>query len=163
MIYSTCRCGAQGAVIVVVLALAPGEAPKRFHPICCCTSQGTKASTMTVTEAGILLAQLCNIYESFREEIISNFSLQLKDSFKINLWHFIILKLPFQSNSALWLVLTKVYRGQLWKGKQKKNYKEKLEWKRDGVYHFIIIKLQKHLVIVKMKSFRRFPHLMLKN
>ncbi len=47
----------------------------------------------------------------------------------------------------------KAYRGQLWKGKQIKNYQEKKERNSNGVKLFKIVKLQKHLVIVKNYKF----------
>jgi hypothetical protein len=44
----------------------------------------------------------------------------------------------------------KSYRGKLWKDKENKNYKEKIEGNSDGVKLFMFIKLQMHLVIVKI-------------
>ncbi len=50
-----------------------------------------------------------------------------------------------QWNSALCLVLIKVCRGQLWKGKQNKYSDEKMEGNCNGVKLFKIIKSRKHL------------------
>ncbi len=49
----------------------------------------------------------------------------------------------------LYIVLIKAFRGQLWKGEQNKNSKEKIEGISNGVKIFKMIKLQKHFVIVK--------------
>jgi hypothetical protein len=62
-------------------------------------------------------------------------------------------------NSTLCFVLIKAYRGQLWKGKQNKILMKKIE----GNAMLIIIKLQIHFFIAKMKSFRSSSHILLWN
>jgi hypothetical protein len=57
--------------------------------------------------------------------------------------------------------LIKAYRGQLWKGKQNKKFERENDENRDGTKLFIIIKFQKHLVIVNMGSFCNLCHLLL--
>jgi hypothetical protein len=65
-------------------------------------------------------------------------------------------------DSAFCLVQIKTYSGQLWKGKEK-TQKNKIERNRNRVKVFIIQKFQKHLVIIKMKSFGSLSPLKLHN
>ncbi len=64
-----------------------------------------------------------------------------------------------QWNSPLCLLIIKVYRGQLWKGKQNNNSEEKIEKVSCWVIFFIIIKLLKHLVILRHCRFQGFVSL----